>query len=316
MRVFFSYSHADEVVRAQLDMHCAMLKREGVEAWSDRRILGGEKFDSVIRNELEIADLILLLVSPAFLHSNYCYSVEMKRAIERAEAGDAHILPVIAEVCDWKASPLGQIKAVPNDGKALSKYANPNDGFMEVVDEIRKIMASRANKKPSPTPANSQNVQTSPVQFTSEIRSSNLRLKQEFTIAQKDRFLVETFEYFAKFFEGSLAELAQRHPEIETSFRRIDGNTFTSQIYRNGKPQSQCRIAISDSFGRSQMIIFSTELSTQTNSMNDALSIVDDGQALMLKPSGMSFRSQPSDKPLSQEGGAEYFWASLIQNLQ
>ena len=64
------------------------------------------------------------------------------------------------------------------------------------------------------------------------------------------------------------------------------------------------------------MIIFSTELSTQTNSMNDALSIVDDGQALLLKPYGMSFRGQSSDKPLSQEGGAEYFWASLIQNLQ
>ncbi|MCA9036847.1 MAG: toll/interleukin-1 receptor domain-containing protein [Planctomycetaceae bacterium] len=314
MKVFFSYSHADETVRDQLDVHFSMLKRSGVETWHDRCILGGEEFDRVIRQELENADLILLLVSPAFLNSAYCYSVEMIRALQRVEEGTAHILPVIAEVCDWKASPLGAIKAMPKDGKPLSKFANPNDGFMEVVDEIRKIISKRVRTVPATIAP--QNLSIRDVQLVQEMRSSNLRLKREFTVAQKDRFLIDSFEYFAKFFENSLGELQRRHPEIEVAFRRIDGNTFTAQIYKNGKPQSQCRIAVGSGFGRMQQIIFSTELTTQTNSMNDWMSVEDDGQALLLKPAGMSFVNPPTDKLLSQEGGAEHFWTMLIRTLQ
>jgi len=137
MRVFFSYSHKDEAVRNELDVHFSMLRRNGeIEAWHDRRILGGDKFDKQIRFELEHADIILLLVSPYFLNSDYCYSVEMSRALERASEGTAHVLPVIAEVCDWHNSPVGQLKALPLDGKPLSKYANVHDGSLEVVKEL------------------------------------------------------------------------------------------------------------------------------------------------------------------------------------
>ena len=217
MKVFFSYSHTDEVIRDQLDVHFAMLKRNGVDTWHDRRILAGERFDNLIRQELENADIILLLVSPAFLNSNYCYSVEMTRALQRSDEGTAHILPVIAEICDWKASPLSGIKALPKDGKALSMYPNPNEGFMEVVDEIRKVITRRgANTAPVKisTATNLSQIPREP-----EIRSSNLRLKQEFTSAQKDRFLIESFEYMAKFFEGSLVELQRRHPEHRSDRR-------------------------------------------------------------------------------------------------
>jgi len=314
VKVFFSYSHTDEVMRDQLEVHFAMLKRNGVDTWHDRRILAGERFDNLIRQELETADIILLLVSPAFLNSNYCYSVEMTRALQRSDEGTAHILPVIAEICDWKASPLSGIKALPKDGKALSMYPNPNEGFMEVVDEIRKIITLKGANTASVKISTATNLSQIPRE--PEIRSSNLRLKQEFTSAQKDRFLIESFEYMAKFFEGSLLELQSRHPNIEAIFRRIDSNTFTAQVYRNGKQQTQCRIAIGSGFGRSQQIIFSNELSTQTNSMNDWLSVDDDGQALILKPSGMSFRNPSTASALAQVGGAEHFWAHLIQNLQ
>jgi hypothetical protein len=53
-------------------------------------------------------------------------------------------------------------------------------------------------------------------------RSSNLRVKKTFTDHDKSRFLTEAFEYIANYFEGSLRELAERNPEIDVEYRRID----------------------------------------------------------------------------------------------
>ena len=58
-RLFFSYSHKDEALRDQLEVHLAMLKRERVlETWHDRRIVAGSELDPVIREELDRADVI------------------------------------------------------------------------------------------------------------------------------------------------------------------------------------------------------------------------------------------------------------------
>ena len=82
--LFFSYSHRDEEFRDELEIHLAMLKREGsISAWHDRRIDAGAKLHDDISEHLETADIIWLLVSPYFLASDYCYEREMTRALER-----------------------------------------------------------------------------------------------------------------------------------------------------------------------------------------------------------------------------------------
>ena len=60
--LFFSYSHQDEALRDQLEVHLSMLRRQGlIEAWHDRRITAGEDFHGEISAHLEEADVILLL---------------------------------------------------------------------------------------------------------------------------------------------------------------------------------------------------------------------------------------------------------------
>ena len=93
--VFFSYSHRDEALRDELEIHLALLRREGlIQSWHDRRIDAGDELDGSIDKNLETADIILLLVSPYFIASNYCFDVEMRRAIERHNAGNARVIPV------------------------------------------------------------------------------------------------------------------------------------------------------------------------------------------------------------------------------
>lgn len=312
MKLFFSYSHNDESTRDQLDVHFSMLKRLGeIDTWHDRRILGGEDFDKEIKFELEHADIILLLVSPNFLNSEYCYGVELKRALEKHAEGAAHVLPVIAEVCDWKHSPIHSLKAIPKDGKPLSKYANINDGLLEVVDEIRRIAEKRnGSKRP-----NMQVVATSNGNVCGpEIRTSNLRLKKEFSAADRDRFLFSSFDFMEKFFESSLKELEVRNKGIETMFRKINANVFNCFIYKNGSIASQCEISLGNSIGRSHQLTYSNQI--RENSYNECLNVGDDGAVLFLKPTMGAFGLKKNVDGLTQEGASEYFWSFLIERLQ
>src|SRR5687768_12583725 len=123
--VFFSYSHKDEELRNELEVHLSMLKREGlIEAWHDRRIGVGEDIHSEISSALENADIVLLLVSAQFLASNYCFEIEMRRALQKHNEGTARVIPVILHPCDWQSAPFGHLRATPTDGKPVSMFAN------------------------------------------------------------------------------------------------------------------------------------------------------------------------------------------------
>lgn len=316
LRVFFSYSHKDEQVRDELEVHLAMLKRQGlIESWHDRRIGGGPgsgEINKAIDEELERADVILLLISQHFLNSSYCYERELTRALERHVAGEARLIPIIAEVCDWMHPPLAKLKAIPKDGKAISKYPNQNDAFLEVVKEIRGEAAARGATPARPTKAAPFAVMAPGA--GSGPRSSNLRVKKEFTDQDKDGFWDEAFDYIARFFEGSLDEIGMRNPEISGKFRRLTADHFTAEIYRNGKKVSACGIRRGGIF-RGRDISYSNDPNA-TNSMNEAVGVEDDGHMLFLKASGMGFGRGDDKQKLSKQGAAELFWAILIEPLQ
>jgi len=131
--VFFSYSHADEELRDQLEKHLTMLRRQGlISAWHDRRIKAGDAIDTRISAELEQASIILLLVSSDFLASEYCYDVEMMRAMERHATGEARVIPIILRPCDWHDAPFGKLLAAPTDGKAVTKWSNRDEAWLDM----------------------------------------------------------------------------------------------------------------------------------------------------------------------------------------
>jgi hypothetical protein len=172
--LFFSYSHADENLRDQLEKHLSALKHQGlIEAWHDRRIPAGKVFASEIDAHLELADIILLLVSSDFLASEYCYQLEMRRAMERSETGSATVIPVILRPCDWHTTPFGKLQAAPKDGRPITKWPDVDEAFLDVVKAIKAAIAGRGFKPvgaPALTPSAELRPTPSPV-----IRSSNLR---------------------------------------------------------------------------------------------------------------------------------------------
>lgn len=313
-RVFFSYSHDDEQYRDQLEKHLAALKHQGlIESWHDRRILAGSDFDNEIDAQLERADVILLLVSASFIDSRYCYGIEMRRALERHNQGLAQVIPVIVRPCDWQSTPLRGLLAAPRDGKAITTWANFDEAYADVARQVRAVVEKRTNVLAETVGLVEPVVQAHPPTRALP-RSSNLRLRKEFTDADKDMFLHKSFDFLAQFFEGSLQELQQRHADIECRYRRVDANTFTATVFRGGKKEAECSIVLGGAF-RDGGITYSNNATSRGNSFNESLSVGHDDQTLFLKPMGMSFRGTREDK-LSDEQAAEYYWEMLIASLQ
>lgn len=114
-----------------------MLKRQGViSAWHDRRLVAGDTVDQGINQELERADIILLLVSADFLASDYCYGIAMARALERHALGEARVIPIILRPCDWHQAPFGKLLASPTDGRPVTKWPDPDDAFLDITKAI------------------------------------------------------------------------------------------------------------------------------------------------------------------------------------
>jgi CheY-like chemotaxis protein len=139
LSVFFCYSHRDEKLRDRLDAQLSALRHMNIiHSWHDRKIAPGADFNETIDRYLNSADMILLLVSPDFLNSEYCYRIEMKRALERHQRGEARVIPVILRPTDWEKTPFAHLQAVPRDGKAITLWPNRDQGYLDAAKRIRQ----------------------------------------------------------------------------------------------------------------------------------------------------------------------------------
>lgn len=319
-KVFMSYSHKDESLRDELETHLSLLKREGViSTWHDRKILAGDEFESEIDENIEDSDIILLLISPYFIASDYCYDIEMKRALERHKNGDSRVIPIILEHCDWHPAPFGKLLALPKDGNPVTEYPNQNKAFTEIAKGIRRVINEAQSKpsKPDSTFSKNKPQNTSSAKRKDPQRSSNLRVKKRFTDKEEDDFLIESFEYIYKFFKNSLQELKDRNRFIDYNIERIDSQTFTVKVYKEEKSINECKIWRSADFGRSQAIFYSNSV-TDRNSFNLMFTVKDDGYNQYLESSGASYLPFyfEENEDLNEKGVSEHLWAMLIEPLQ
>ena len=142
LELFYSYSHRDEELRDELEKHLTILRRQGViRDWHDRKITAGTDWDGQIHERLEQSELILLLISSDFLASDYCYDVELERAMARHENGDARVVPIILRPVVWKGAPFGKLQALPTDARAVTQYANRDEAFMIITEGIAEAAA-------------------------------------------------------------------------------------------------------------------------------------------------------------------------------
>ncbi len=153
IKVFLSYSHKDDELKKEFCDHLAVLQNNQlIAAWQDRNIDAGLEWADAIHQNLEQAEIILLLVSSAFMASRYCYSIEMQQALKRHKTGAATVIPVIIRDSSWTTSPLGQLQAVPRDNRAVATWGDQfarDTAWRQVTEEITKVAQGMIDRRQS-----------------------------------------------------------------------------------------------------------------------------------------------------------------------
>ena len=141
--IFCSYAHEDERLRKKLEAHLALLQQKGlITTWYDHKIRAGVEWANEISSHLNKAQVILLLVSPSFLASDYCYGTEMMQALARHDAGVARVIPVILRPVYWQGAPFSKLEALPTDARPITgrSWHNLDEAFANVAQGIHKIV--------------------------------------------------------------------------------------------------------------------------------------------------------------------------------
>lgn len=153
IKIFCCYAHEDEALLNKLRAQLRPLEREGlIELWHDRDISAGTEWEREIDTCLNTAGIILLLVSPDFMNSDYCYSIEMKRALEGHERGKACVIPIILRPIDLKGAPFEKLQVLPTNAKAITSWRNRDKAFLDVEEGIRKDIQQMTPQSEEPVP--------------------------------------------------------------------------------------------------------------------------------------------------------------------
>lgn len=137
--LFYSYAHEDKSLRDRLEKSLALLKRQGIiEGWHDGVIKPGSEWDKQIIHRLHQADLILLLISPDFIASDYIWDTELPLAMERHQKGEARVIPVILRETDWHTSSFASLQALPTEARPVTSWTDPDAAFKDIAQGIRR----------------------------------------------------------------------------------------------------------------------------------------------------------------------------------
>jgi tetratricopeptide (TPR) repeat protein len=143
LEIFYSYTQKDEHLQNELENHLSILKHQGrITNWHYRKIMPGVTWRDEIDHHLNRAQIILFLISPDFLASDYCYNIEVRSSLERHNAGKAHVIPVLLRPADWEGSSFGNLQPLPENGKPITLWRSRDKGFLEVALGIKAVIVA------------------------------------------------------------------------------------------------------------------------------------------------------------------------------
>lgn len=143
VKVFISYAHKDEQYKEELTKRLKPYEsRNIIEAWDDRKMLPGQDWHTEINNRLQWANVILYLVSPDFMASDYINDVELAKAMERHHTGEQRLVPIIIRPSDLSILDISKFQAVPKNAKPVTTFNNQDEAWLDVITALSKLFSA------------------------------------------------------------------------------------------------------------------------------------------------------------------------------
>jgi hypothetical protein len=140
IRVFYSYSHKDSELLAQLLTHMSLSIHQGeITDWYDERTTPGAEWEPEILSYLNGADIILLLISADFISSPYCMKKETERAMQRHHNREARVIPIFIRPVEIEGAPFNNLQGLPSADQPITRWQDRDEGWRMVAKGIRGI---------------------------------------------------------------------------------------------------------------------------------------------------------------------------------
>lgn len=153
VRLFLSHHEFDARYCDKLAVHLRVAERHGrVTLWHRRQVSPGLETQRIIDAHLEEADIVVVLISPDLMASDYCWGVEVSAALERHRCRRARLVPLILRHCSWVECFDG-IMPVPVDGKPIVASINqmpedePFEGAARAILALASEIERNANQR-------------------------------------------------------------------------------------------------------------------------------------------------------------------------
>jgi tetratricopeptide (TPR) repeat protein len=151
IKIFYSYASNEikdkrtfDKLMEFLDLLRMNMSKESINLKIyDSDVSAGINRQKAIAAYVNNADIILLLVSASFLTSSYFHEVEVKRLLERCEAGTVRVLAILYSLpvdLIMGIPLLEKSDVLPANRKPISDWTNKNSAFSAVVRGIRKVV--------------------------------------------------------------------------------------------------------------------------------------------------------------------------------
>lgn len=143
MSAFISYSHKDQDYLNDFLVFLKSLERQSlITSWFDRKITAGTEWRGQIDKHLETSDIILLLISADFINSDYCFDIELTRAMERHTAHEALVIPISIRPAIWDDLPFAKIQSLPTNLTPVATWSNQDSAWVDVTRGIRDAISA------------------------------------------------------------------------------------------------------------------------------------------------------------------------------
>ncbi|RML69891.1 Toll-interleukin receptor [Pseudomonas syringae pv. syringae] len=167
VKVFVSYSHLDKSYLDSFERCLSNMRRHNeISTWTDKDVTAGEEWRNKIERNLEEAEIIILLISPDFMHSGYCYDVEMGKALQHHREKKAKVIPVYIRATDVKGSIIAELQGLPEDRRPINQWDDKDGAWKNVVEGLRLSIAEYLQAKP-------MHVETTPKRFESSFSETH-----------------------------------------------------------------------------------------------------------------------------------------------
>lgn len=137
-KLFIVYAKEDLSYLNAAKTNLALLERQGlIRIWDETKLMPGEVRKTIIEQELQSADIVLLLFSSNLIADDFIWDTPMQQVLEKAKNGSVQLIPSIIRPCSFSDTPFGEYETVPAQEKPISNWSNADDAWKIVVNKIK-----------------------------------------------------------------------------------------------------------------------------------------------------------------------------------